>query len=125
MAFASESRHLLSYSVFALVMLVVVFGAGTSREFDHERIHGCVTLSVSLGQCDGTRFSGSGRRPSVDEDAVLTAADFVQAALQAEAAGDAARREALLREALDNDPEYAPRLAFRLRPAERRVGVAG
>ena len=46
--------------------------------------------------------------PCADENEVLTAADFVQAALQAEAEGDTKRRNALLREALDNDPEHAP-----------------
>jgi hypothetical protein len=39
---------------------------------------------------------------------VLTAADFVQAALQAEGVGDAPRRAQLLKEALEHDPEYGP-----------------
>ena len=69
----------------------------------------CVTLSVSLlVSATAHAFQAVTKDPSIDADAVITAADLVQAALQAEAAGDAAKRESLLREALDNDPEYAP-----------------
>ena len=39
---------------------------------------------------------------------VLTAADFVQGALQAEGVGDAPRPAQLLKEALEYDPEYGP-----------------
>ena len=46
--------------------------------------------------------------PAGESTEVLTAADFVQAALQAEVAGDSARRTELLQEALANDSEYAP-----------------
>jgi hypothetical protein len=47
-------------------------------------------------------------RPIPDGDGVLTAADFVQAALQAEGGGDATQRAQYLKEALADDPEYAP-----------------
>ncbi len=56
-----------------------------------------------------TLFRQWPKNRSPTKTGVLTAADLVQAALQAEAEGDAARREALLREALDKDPDYAPR----------------
>ena len=69
----------------------------------------CVALSVSLlVSATVHAFQAVAKDPSANADAVITAADLVQAALQAEAAGDAAKRESLLREALDNDPEYAP-----------------
>ncbi|MHB8972518.1 MAG: polymorphic toxin-type HINT domain-containing protein [Pirellulaceae bacterium] len=66
-----------------------------------------LSLSLLVG-ATAHAFQAVAKDPSVNADAVITAADLVQAALQAEAAGDAAKRESLLREALDNDPEYAP-----------------
>ena len=70
----------------------------------------CMAISLSfLVSAAAHAFQAVAAEPVPMKTAVITAADFVQAALQAEAEGDAARREALLREALDNDPEYAPR----------------
>ncbi|MHB0960237.1 MAG: polymorphic toxin-type HINT domain-containing protein [Pirellulaceae bacterium] len=69
----------------------------------------CVALSFSLlVSAPAHAFREVAEEPAAAEDAVIMAADLVQAALQAEAEGDAAKREALLREALDKDPNYAP-----------------
>ncbi len=72
------------------------------------RILGIVISLSWLAGSAAHAFQTVAAEPVADETGVLMAADFVQAALQAEAEGDAARREALLREALDKDPDYAP-----------------
>ena len=64
---------------------------------------GSVLASGAIAADDGAAH------PIPDGDGVLTAADFVQAALQAEGGGDATQRAQYLKEALADDPEYAQR----------------
>ena len=72
-----------------------------------------------LGEHSRFRVTKDGvtRQPGSMRD-VLTAADFVQAALQAEGVGDAPRRT-VVEGNLEHDPEYGPALALRLPPSAR------
>lgn len=71
-------------------------------------------LGVALVLLWGSSVWGVESRVSSASDSgqseveVLAAPDFVQAALEAEGAGDSAYRNQYLQEALDHDPDYAP-----------------